>query len=812
MNNIIEDLKLVYDPENKRYVRAYAKIDGNKFIIEDYQEINRLVAELKMQKGVNYLKEIPNDYSLAFVNNEKAIAMFDEKYSDVLARENEIEEELLLPAVINDNSPYDGLVATGIDRSKLKKIALGAAGIVVLTGVALAGCKLYNSRAKEEPEAIVLEKVEAKEITKENPKTWEEYVSDYSESMQKGLLTDEMNEITSNIVTIKVDKNEYKVALSPEEITALNYYYNTFEMTNEDMLKSYGLYNLNATKDSDLSNIVHNGLNKVRLSLVKAETIENVISLKLADEESQKLFDKYANLIVKYNTSKNQKEVKKEVEAELKKDFIENGSIDINEHPSSSIVLQLIPSVFNLKNSPLNSKINTILVGSETNIDVADVKDSVEQNGLVDDSCSVIDRRLEIFDEYRQTIQNDHRIDARLNKELLARVNMDLTDAMDQAYYDESYVESEFSILTKDTYDLKTVMIPIMNEYLSKNYELSDSISFEEINDKLIKDMINELQQQQLNNNKPWNLKTNPSGGKVGDVLKGETIENVPVNENQLTQEQINNAKKEYLEKNPTVIDGTNKEAVTKKEEEIKKDYTQLCVTAWETGQAETINGGPNAATNSTYANHEADVVRNAYFDGRNHGIKIYNEVNASKNQENTNHNTNEAPVDPGLGEYSGDHSNNPNQNNNNNNKEVTDTPVVEEVITPQPQEPVVQDPVVQEPTAPTIEPNLGEYGGSHDQNPNQNGNVVVDAPVVEEVIIPSESSNTTYNIDTTDVIDGTITTDDTGVEDMSQFGEVQASAFTTRDLENLVALYVEELANPNNSINMDNQSNLYKA
>ena len=197
MNNIIEDLKLVYDPENKSYVKAYAKIDGKKIIVEDVKEINKLVSELKVQKGVTYLKEIPNDYSLAFVNNEKAIAMFEEKYSDVMTRKDEIvEEELLLPAVLNEVSPYDGLVATGIDRSKLKKFALGAAGFVVLTGVALAGCKLYNSRAKEEPEAIVLEKVEAKEITKENPKTWEEYVSDYSESMQKVLLTDEMEEIT----------------------------------------------------------------------------------------------------------------------------------------------------------------------------------------------------------------------------------------------------------------------------------------------------------------------------------------------------------------------------------------------------------------------------------------------------------------------------------------------------------------------------------------------------------------------------------------------------------------------------------------
>ena len=789
----IEDLKLVYDRDNNKFVKAFVTIDGEKQILTDNIEIRKIMDQFKSERGIKEIHERRNEYSLAYASNTKVVASFESKYQDV--KEVETEPTIApLPIVLNKNNPYDGKEVK--EYSDFHDLKCGIkSGLVAVSAAAVAslaiviGSGAFNSIAKD---AKVIEMVQDKEQAKVNPESWKQYVDEYAESKQKTFLTGVMKQITDNIVDVTVNEKEYKLALSPEEMIALNYYYNTFEMTNEDMLSIYGLYNLDAGDNGDLNNNVHNALDKIRLSLVKAEKVEDVIMPEFTDEVTKELFTKYAKLYVDFNNAKSKSSIKSEFENMFRADFIENGSVDLNEHPSATVILQLFPSAFNLSNSPLNAKLNKILVGQETNIDVDGVKDTVEQNGLVDESCSVIDRRLEKFDEDRQLMLSNHRIDSRLNRELLLDVNEDLKDDKDQQYYDDRHVESDYSKLTKDTYDVKTVMIPLMNEELKMNFDLGDVVvSFEEVTDEIMKEMISELQQQQLNNNKPWNLKTNPSGGKKGDVLKGETVKGVTVTEQQLlnsgvSQQEINDAKQEYLDKNPDVVDGTDNEAIKEKEEEIKEDLSALCVEAWEVGQKETINGGPNATLNTKYANHKEEVVRNAYYDGRNNGIKVWNEKQAAKDNPVV-----ETPSDEP------EHKDNPNQKEDNNNN---DNPVVEEVETEKPAEQEQTPPQQNDtPSESELDPSLGEPGGSHDENPNQNNNPGEDTPIVENV----DTSNTTYNIDTTDVIEDTITTDPTGVEDMSQYGEVQEASITSYSVEQIINSYIEELEDPNSEINM---------
>jgi len=742
----MKDLKLVYDRENNKFVKAFVTINGEKQIITGDKEIRALNKSYAKERGVKEIVAIPDDYSLAYVTNKKVIASFEEKYKDAKVVEDET-TLAPLPIVIEKDNEYDGKQTKGL--SPLKKAALIGGTVIGIGALGLIGCHVIKGQAEKR---AVIEEVKSKDFKNADPRSWKQYVDEYTESSEKGFLTSKMEEIKNELVEITVNDKVYKLTLTPEDIIALNYYYNTFEMENEEMLSIYGSYNKDSGDNKDLINNVHSALDKIRISLVKAKTIEDVIMPEFADEVTKELFTKYAKEYVEFNNSTSKSTVKSNFEDMFRADFIENGSVDLNEHPSASVILQVFPSAFNLSNSPLNKKLNVILVGQETNIDVDGVKDTVEQNGLVDDACSVIDRRLEKFDDFRNELERDHTIISKDNKDLLLDVNADLKDEKDAAYYEARYVESEYAKLTKDTYDLDEVMIPLMNDELSLDLGSID-ISFEDINDEIMKDMISELQQQQLNNTKPWNLTTNPSGGKKGDTLKGETVKQ-EVKETQVSQQQVTEAKKEYQAKNPDIIDGTNKEEVKQKEEQLKEDLGPICKEAYEVGQNETINGGPNAPVNAKYANHKEQVVRDYYFDGRNNGVVVWNEVQAGKNNQVVETPSNEP-----------EHKDNPNQNGGNN--KVEDKPVVEDTETEKP---------VETPSAPVETPTQPEQPENnipdHKDNPNQNGNNnhVEDIPTYEDV----DSYNTTYNINDTDLIDGTITTDPTGVDDLSQFGEVQ--------------------------------------
>ena len=832
MNNKItmKDLKLVYDRENNKFIKAFVTINGEKQIITGDKEVRAINKSYAKERGTDDIQQIPDDYSLAYATNKKVIASFEEKYKDAK----------IIPIVLKKNdNPYN---EQKIRDAKIHDRKVGViTGVVSIAAAGLAAAGILASAGKINliPEGWLSKlEVQAKENTKKDPESWIQYEEEYTASKEKELLTGSMDDITNNIVDITVNKKDYKLVLAPKEIIALNYYYNTFEMENEEMLQTYGLYNYDAGDNGDLINNVHSALEKIRISLVKAEKIEDVITPTFTDPITQNLFKKYAELYVEYNTSKSKSSVKKETEEALKADFIENGSIDLNEHPSATVILQLIPSAFNLNISPLNSKLNVLLVGTETNVGVDGVKDTIQQNGLVDSSCSVIERRLEKFDSYREILLSKHEIDVKFNEKLLKESNESIFDKKNQKYYDEEYTESEFSALTKDTYDIKNVMIPLMNKELIMNFDLGDiSISstesdnekldelmdeiMEEINDEIVEEVIEEKQNQQLNNNKKWDLKTNPSGGKIGDTIRDETVR-VEVTEQQLINsavapQEITEAKKEYQKKNPDIIDGTNKEEVKAADQQIKENLYPICKEAYQAGQSETINGGPNAPTNSKYANHESQVVRDYYYDGRNNGIPVWNEIQAAKNN----------PV-VGIPSYEPEHKNNPNQNGYNNQTE--DKPVIEQIETEKPKEETSTQPdQVEQP-----ENDIPD----HSSNPNQNGsnNQTEDKPVIEEIeteepkeetsSVPEEiqsnqednksitddfdSSNTTYNIDTTDVIEGTITTDSTGVEDLSKYGEVQdvsVMSFRSEEPTSNESEDVKETSTDSNEVEEDTET-----
>lgn len=784
----MKDLKLVYDRENNEFVKAFVTINEEKYTVNGNDDvwdiINEFVSERNaIDENVKRLQDIPEQYSLVYTTNTKVIALFEEKYKDA-----ELLEEPL-SFILEKNNEYNGKETHGLMSLK-NAIIIGGVSIGV-GALGLIGCNHFKSQAEK---TAVVQEVKSKDVKNANPRSWKQYVDEYVESNQKQFLTSNMQEIKDELVEINVNDKVYKLTLTPEDIIALDYYYNTFEMSNEEMLSIYGSYNNDSGDNKDLINNVHSALDKIRISIVKAEKIEDVIMPEFTDEVTQELFTKYAKLFVEFNNSKSKSSIKSDFEDMFRADFIENGSVDLNEHPSASVILQVFPSAFNLSNSPLNKKLNVILVGQETNIGVEGVKDTVEQNGLVDDACSVIDRRLEKFDDFRNELERDHTIISKDNKDLLLDVNADLKDDKDQAYYEERYVESEYATLTKDTYDLDDVMIPLMNDELSLDLGSID-ISFEDINDEIMKDMISELQQQQLNNTKPWNLKTNPSGGKKGDTIKGETVRQ-EVTGTQISQQQVTASKEEYKQKNPDIVDGTNKEEVKQKEEQMKEDLGPICKQAYEAGQNETINGGPNAALNSTYANHKEQVVRDYYFDGRNNGIAVWNDVQAAKNNQVVETPSNEPT-----------HKDNPNQNGGNN--EVQDTPVVEEKETEQLEQPE-QSVKPEESVQPEQQPSQPENNiPDHSSNPNQNGNNQNDGE--DEVIIENvDTSNTIYNMDTTHVIDGTITSDPTDVEDMSQYGEVQDVAvmsISSDEFEQQLDSYIEMLADPNSEINQEVES-----
>ena len=538
----ITDLNLVYDNENKVFVEAYATLGANQVHITNKTDIMDLINAFKKQKGIKKLTEAKNDYFLVYANNNKMVDKIRNKYGIKTSNDVIKPNEYISNLSLNKNNPYNG--ATIKPKKKFwttnKKIIAGVsvavAGIVAL-GVALSGC----NKTKNEAEVAIETVVEEKEVKEKiDPKTWEEYTESYVESEQKTLLTGEMDLITSNIITLNINDKEFKLALSPEELTAFNYYYNTFNMENDELVRTYGMYNMDHENSEDLINNVHDALDKVRFSMVKAEKVEDVLKLNFADEEAQELYDKYVKLIVEYNTASKKSKVKKEIEESLREDFIENGSINLKDHPAATVVLQLIPSTFNLQLSPLDDDLNVILVGTEVNVDVDGVKDTVQNNGLVDDACSVIDRRLEKADEYREQLQLRKESNESYNEMLLLTVNNN--DELGQEYYDANYKVSELDTLTENTYDITGTMIPLMNNYLVENYEIDESIDYEELNEEMKESLIAELQAKLLNNTAKWDLRTNPSGGKVGDVIRGETVKGVAVSESQLTAQQVQEA------------------------------------------------------------------------------------------------------------------------------------------------------------------------------------------------------------------------------------------------------------------------------
>ena len=100
---------------------------------------------------------------------------------------------------------------------------------------------------------------------------------------------------------------------------------------------------------------------------------------------------------------------------------------------------------------------------------------------------------------------------------------------------------------------------------------------------------------------------------------------NVIVDESSLTEEQIAKAKENYLANNPDVIDATDSEII--QSEKYMEECKKLCEEAYESGQAAALSFGANAVKDSNYTEHELEVVRNAYNQGYENGLKVYNEV-----------------------------------------------------------------------------------------------------------------------------------------------------------------------------------------
>jgi len=784
MNDLkIESMKVFYDNHNKKFLKALVVTsDGKKEVLESSAKIEKRITELAKQEGVKKVAELPASvFECAF------------KYKD--GKENPIAADWAKKAItdsninLNKTSPYNGKSAENLEEEKKSgtKKTIFAAGVIIGAVILTAtGCSmLKRNKNKENSELETSIQTEITEKTKkEAPKSWEEYVNSYDDSFAKEFFKNKTEFAESTIRTKKVGDKEVTYMITPKQADMLSIYYDCGYYSNEELLSILGDYELtgNINPENDINNIVNSALSTIIANLCLVEEESDFITPTFQDEKVNELVKNYNKLWLEFMKAEKKADKKKVVEKfeeAFREDFIDakDGVINPQEHPSAHFILNTYPAALTMMGYPLDDGLTKILVGTEANIDVKEVKTTPESRGLVDDACNVIDRRLENFEDWRyQLMIEDSIIDRENERGLLQDPNFIV---LPSKYDDLTFYTYEY-----DSHDEHIgVMVPLRDAYIKKNHPELEDIKLSDVEDAIHQATVEKIQNQQLNNTKPFHPVENPTGGEKGDVYE-EVIEErveVPNPEQNLTVEEKQEAMEEVVLPEGVMTE----EEVQKDIEETQKEVENL-QNVYDDIKNHFKSGGSESNVSEGWKQHPLyDQAKGAGTEASKAGTVIVPENNYTIIDEN------------GKEVNVGEHDNNPNQQQ-----------ATEEVAQPAPAPTPAPEPVpeVVVPT-PEVKP---EVDSTTNENANTNTSTVTGSTTTTTEGIPEDKThadnpnqngqNTTSTVTSStqyeytdgmeDVIPGTITTDSEGV--WTPGDEVDLSAV----YETLATFAVEEMAN----------------
>ena len=695
---------------------------------------------------------------------------------------------------LNRTSPYDGKETENIQKNKLsntKKVAI-AAGLTVLVAASIVGCNKYLNAKDNKQEVVVVEEEpkQVVKIKKEAPMSWEQYLEEYEDSFAKEFLQNSMSFVDSSIRTKKIGDEEVMYGITPKQADMVSLYYDSSYYSNEELLSILGDYPLTGNLDpkDDINNVVNSYTRTIIANLCLVESEDDFITFTSKDEEVNELNKKYESLWLKFMKAEKKKEkkaIREEFEEAFTADFIDaaDGVIDLQEHPAAHLILNTYPASLTIMGYPMSEGINKILVGTEANVDVAEVGTIPESRGLVDDACDIIDRRLENFENWRyQLIVEDSIIDRENERGLLQDPNFLVLPS--------NYDELTFLTYEYDSHDEHDgVMVPIRDEYLKEKYPELKDVELEDIEETIRKAVIEKIQKEQLNNTEPFDPVKNPTGGKKGDVYVVTEKVRVEVPEHALTE-----AQKQEAIRNAKLPEGVMTE------EQVQKDIAQ---TQKEVDNLQAIydaiysyykNGGTEASLpDGSWKSHPL------YNNAKTEGTKASQAGSYTTNEGASNTITDENGNKVTVGEHQS------NQNQQNVQPPVQETTKEENAPAPTPVPETPKEPT-ETPDVPTVEDtNQNTTGGTttgsgsvvietpdenaHANNPNQNGQNT------NSTSSTSTTSEITYDAGMEDIIPGTITTDSEGVWTPGD-EEAQADANLTAVYAAIAEFAVEEMAN----------------
>lgn len=805
MNGKITNIKVIYDNQLSQFEKAYVVIDGKMNVVENHREIEELLVRLKSQENKS-LKEIsPSLYQIVFkYDKEKAKnGTFVPSQTYLNVKEKWDKDAYLMNASLKRTSPYNGK-----RTSRLKKAAAIAGGTVLLGGVLAGGYYLGSTRQNAPaPEAVVAETpVVNMDIQEEkvNPETWEEFL-EYEDTEHKQYFVNLMNtNLENNIKTTTANGKEYTYMISPDNMSAAYLYYNCINMSNEEILTIVGDYQLTGNADStkDIVNQTNDFLDLVRLNMIMADSKEDMFQIDFGDEVVTELMNWCQDKIVEFknaDTVKEKQQIRDEVQEHLQNCFIDAATddfINMREHPSAHMVLNTVPATFATLGYPFDEEVNDMLVGVEADRDVNEV------NGIVDEVCSEIDRRIENFENYRNNLVNQKNA-----LEMIQANGMSLQEV------------SEYDRITKDTYEYDThdehegVMIPIMTEYLLKFTKVSTMEEMDTLYEEMRQDVLTEIQNNQLKGSKSSGefSMSNPSGGQKGDTMRGPTVRE-EIDPSELTQEQREQAEQAAREE----VGAVTEEEGQKHVEEVQANAQEVYNATFNYFSG-TTEAGATGPYNPAWEHDSNESIRNSWAQGKADGL-AYKDALSQSGQED--HITNDEDLidgsitedgsdvfNPGdWGEIGGDHDENTNQDdapsngqesggseNENENDNSQNKPsdggsngggstITDDGADQTPDH-------GQNPNQPgngsgssgggsTITDKGADQTPSHDENLNQKGDAASSSDTVEEsdpVIEEGAPSNSVDNITNGDnLISGSETTDSEGAVDLDDLANME--------------------------------------
>ncbi len=636
----IENVSVLYNnhKDEKKFVKAYAMIDGKFQVIEGHTAVNDLLVDLKRQENVKGLQELSRDMiSTKFMYDKKEAKKGNYVLSSDLEnwKAKQEDKNRMQNAKLARKSPYTDKKASKITagRVALATIATG----IMLSGCAALGLEIAEANM-EAPKARVMASdanIDTAKDEKKNPESWEEYLTYKDSTQKKFLVQDVMDTNLKNAVkTLTIDSVDKKVGIPAEEMGALLLYYGGNLYTDEELAQIVGDYDLTVQTDS-ASNLIaerDNALFDMGLNIIYAKDMNEVfipvIGDEVADQANKRVFT--ALYEVTHATGENYSKKQEEL-TEILAEYNLNGETKINfqEHPAADIHLEVAAEVHNLYQAFNSNKLLISagyckkLFGTEAVQDVEQVGTVIRTRGLNDIACNILDAKMESVMSYIHGMDKE-----------------------------------EFKALTKDTYSLP-YMYDLMNDYLVREMGLESVDALRSAYDDIYKSTMAKTGSTDPRGD--FNPHTNPAGGKKGDKFT-ETQKGVKLDPASLTEEQKRKAEEEE-NKRKGLIDEDDIEKEVKK---ATLKYIEVYNATFNHFAEENVKEATKA-----YSSTWEKEYPGAWAEGKKDGLKY----KADKAKEGVKDEVDEGTLpgsttpdpsdtwDPGsAGEPGGKHEDNPNQ------------------------------------------------------------------------------------------------------------------------------------------------------